>query len=128
MHATAEATRDGACEAIVVDPGAVDRVRARLASPARRKSACDIQAAVGDPTRHTILEALAVEPLCVCDLAEVTGVSQSGVSHQLRVLRDLDLVAFEREGKRAVYRLADEHVRVLLAAGLEHAAERGGER
>jgi DNA-binding transcriptional ArsR family regulator len=128
MRTTAEVTRDDACEATVVDAGAVERVQAGLSSPARRKSACDIHAAIGDPTRHAILEALAGEPLCVCDLAEIAGVSQSGVSHQLRVLRDLDLVAFEREGKRAVYRLADEHVRVLLATGLEHAAERGGER
>jgi DNA-binding transcriptional ArsR family regulator len=53
-------------------------------------------------------------------------VSQSGVSHQLRVLRDLDLVAFERMGKRAVYRLADEHVGILLSQGADHAEERFG--
>ncbi len=116
---------EGSCEATIVDRGAVARVLDRMSPAARRKSACDIHAAIGDPTRHSILEALAEEPLCVCDLAEIAGVSQSAVSHQLRVLRDLDLVMFERDGKRAVYRLADDHVRVLLAAGLDHAAERG---
>ena len=50
-------------------------------------------------------------------------ISQSGVSHQLRVLRELGLVTFRRDGNRAVYRLADEHVRSLLALGFEHAAE-----
>jgi len=120
-----QAKTDGTCGATIVDAGAVARVRGSLSGVARRKSACDIHAAIGDPTRHAILEALAEESLCVCDLSEIAAVSQSAVSHQLRVLRDLDLVTFERDGKRAVYRLADEHVRVLLAAGLEHAAERG---
>lgn len=72
-----------------------------------------------------MLLALAREPLCVCDLAEVAGVTQSAVSHQLRTLRLLDLVTWERDGKRAVYRLADDHVRVLLEIGLQHAIEGG---
>lgn len=71
-----------------------------------------------------ILLALSREPLCVCDLAAITGVSASAVSHQLRILRDRDLVAFEREGRRAVYRLADAHVSMLLAQGMQHAKER----
>lgn len=65
--------------------------------------------------------------LCVCDLAAVTGVSSSGVSHQLRLLRDRDLVTSARDGKRAVYRLADAHVASLLAEGLDHAHETTGE-
>jgi len=116
------------CEATIVDPGAVGRVRDTLTDPPSRKSACDIHGAIADPTRHLLLEALAVEPLCVCDLAELSGVSNSAVSHQLRILRDLDLVAYTRDGKRAVYRLADDHVRSLLGLGLEHAAERGAAR
>jgi DNA-binding transcriptional ArsR family regulator len=81
---------------------------------------------MSDPTRLRILSALACEELCVCDIASLTGVSQSAVSHQLRLLRQLDLVAFERLGRRAVYRLADDHVRTLLEIGREHAEERGG--
>jgi DNA-binding transcriptional ArsR family regulator len=117
-----------ACDATIVDPGAIARARRELGAARMRKSACDIHGAIADPTRHLLLEALAVEPLCVCDLAELSGVSNSAVSHQLRVLRDLDLVAFSRDGKRAVYRLADDHVRALLALGLDHAAERGSHR
>ncbi len=70
-----------------------------------------------------MLDALSRAELCVCDLASIAGISQSGVSHQLRLLRDRGLVAYRREGQRAVYRLADEHVRTLLKVGLEHAEE-----
>ena len=59
----------------------------------------------------------------MCDLAAVCGISQSGVSHQLRLLRDLRLVTYRREGNRAVYRPADGHVQTLLSQGLEHAGE-----
>ena len=82
-----------------------------------------IFSALADPTRVRILDALGIEELCVCDLAEVCRISQSGVSHQLRMLRDLGLVAYRREGNRAVYRLADDHVLTLLAQGLAHADE-----
>lgn len=80
-------------------------------------------AAFADPTRFRILEALAREERCVCDLAELVGVSQSAVSHQLRLLRDRELVTYRREGNRAIYRLADAHVESLIAVGLAHAAE-----
>lgn len=82
-----------------------------------------IFSALADSTRFRILDALSREELCVCDLAEIVGVSQSGVSHQLRLLRDRGLVAYRRDGQRAVYRLADEHVRSLIDVGLEHADE-----
>ena len=118
-------TETGCC-AKIVDAQAVERVRARLASDARTGRTVGIFSALADPTRLRILDALSAEELCVCDLAEVCGISQSGISHQLRLLRDRGLVAFTREGNRAVYRLADDHVRVLLAVGLEHADE-GGE-
>jgi len=120
--------RDGgsaACDATIVDTGAVTRVLAALPSREGTDRLVGIFAALADPTRARILFALAAEPLCVCELTEIAGVSQSAVSHQLRRMRELDLVAWERDGKRAVYRLADDHVRVLLEIGLEHAAEGG---
>lgn len=121
--------RGADCEIDIVDPEAVERVRSIVPGEAHLKAIADIFSALGDPTRLRMLTALASERLCVCDLASLAGVSQSAVSHQLRVLRDLDLVTFEREGKRAVYRLADEHVASLLAQGALHADERfGGER
>lgn len=95
-----------------------------MPSPRRLKRMADIFSALADPTRLKILSALAERTLCVCDLAEVIGVSQSAVSHQLRLLRDRDLVAFTRDGRRAVYRLSDSHVATLLEQGREHAGER----
>lgn len=113
------------CVAEVIDGTAVERVRAALADDARVARTTTIFSALSDPTRFRLLDALARDELCVCDLAEIVGVSQSGVSHQLRVLRDRGLVTYRREGPRAVYRLADDHVRTLLAVGLEHADEGG---
>lgn len=111
------------CSAVVIDAAAVERVRERLADDTRTARTTAIFSALADPTRFRILDALSHEELCVCDLASVCAISQSGVSHQLRVLRDLGLVGFTREGTRAVYRLADDHVRTLLRQGLEHADE-----
>ncbi len=114
---------DDLCSALVVDTDAVARVRGRLSGSALRAHTAALFSAMGDPTRLRLLEALAAEELCVCDLATIAAISQSGVSHQLRLLRTLGLVAFRRDGNRALYRLADDHVETLLAQGLEHAAE-----
>lgn len=108
---------------LLVDPVAVARIREDMADDVRVDLTTAIFSALSDPTRFRILDALAVCELCVCDLAEVAGISQSGVSHQLRILRDRGLVAYRRDGQRAVYRLADDHVRALIAVGLEHADE-----
>ena len=113
----------GECAARIVDAEAVGRVTRALPGDAARERLVDVFRALADPTRIRILLALSREHLCVCDLAEVAGVSESAVSHQLRMLRDLRLVEWERDGKRAVYRLADDHVRDLLAIGLAHAEE-----
>ena len=113
----------GECAARILDPGAVRRVSSALPPEAERERLADVFRALADPTRIRLLLALSREHLCVCDLAEVAGVSESAVSHQLRMLRDLRLVEWGRDGKRAVYRLADDHVRDLLAIGLAHAAE-----
>ena len=123
-------TTEGAeCDAFVVDGAAVERVVASLPDDATSRAAAGIFDALSDPTRLRILQALLIAgELCVCDLAAVAGVSSSAVSHQLRLLRDRDLVAFSRDGKRAVYRLADAHVATLLAQGLDHAAERHAPR
>jgi len=112
------------CGVPTVDESAVQRALDAVPDGRGMKALADIYSALSDPTRLKILLALSAEELCVCDLAAITGVSPSGVSHQLRLLRDRDLVTFEREGKRAVYRLADEHVATLLEQGLEHARER----
>lgn len=74
----------------------------------------------GDPTRIKILYALLQEDMCVSDLVNALGINQSAVSHQLRILRQNDIVKFKREGKSVIYSLDDEHVGILLKNGIEH--------
>lgn len=77
----------------------------------------------GDSTRVKILFALIESELCVGDLAQILHLTQSSVSHQLRILKDAKLVRFRREGKIVFYSLADEHVRTILHMGMDHIEE-----
>ena len=77
----------------------------------------------GDTTRVMILYTLIDGEACVNDIASALGMSLSAVSHQLRVLKQAHLVTYRREGKSALYSLADDHVRTILAQGLDHVRE-----
>ena len=77
----------------------------------------------GDVTRIRILTVLSKQELCVCDIADLLGMSQSAISHQLRVLKQQELVKFRRDGKTVFYSLADSHVYTILAQGLQHVNE-----
>ena len=79
---------------------------------------------LGDSTRIRIMDALAKAEFCVCDLAALLNVSQSAISHQLRVLRNSNLVKYRREGKMVYYSLDDDHVLRLYSQGLEHVNEK----
>lgn len=79
--------------------------------------------ALSDLTRFRILGALSLGEKSVSDLEEICAVSQSAISHQLRLLRDRGLVTARRDGRRVIYSLADEHVITLISVGLLHAAE-----
>lgn len=81
---------------------------------------------VGDGTRMRILVSLADAELCVCAIAELLGMELSAVSHQLRVLRQADLVRSRREGKTIYYSLADDHVHAIIRMGLDHINEERG--
>jgi len=77
-----------------------------------------------DPTRVHILYLLAErQELCVTDIAEAVSLSQSAISHQLRLLKQMHLIKFHREGKNILYSLADDHVKTILQMGLEHVME-----
>lgn len=77
----------------------------------------------GDSTRIKILYVLSGHELCVGDIAQVLGLSQSSVSHQLRILKDAKLVRFRRDGKSIFYALDDEHVKTIIDMGMEHVEE-----
>ena len=112
------------CTVRRVHPDAVDTARARLAD---RTDTLDgaraLFAALGDPTRLRLLAALQAGPLCTCDLAATLGVTESAVSHQLRGLRALRLVASDRDGRVVYHRLDDDHVAALLDVAADHVAE-----
>ena len=83
----------------------------------------DLFKVFGDPTRIRILYALSVEELCVQDIADRLSMTQSAISHQLRVLKQMSLVKFRRDGKTIFYSLADSHVDTIMNQGLEHVTE-----
>lgn len=83
----------------------------------------DLFKAFADPTRVQILSNLVERELCVTDIAEAVELSQSAVSHQLRILKQMYLIKYRREGKNILYSLADDHVRTILQMGLEHVLE-----
>jgi ArsR family transcriptional regulator, lead/cadmium/zinc/bismuth-responsive transcriptional repressor len=115
---------DGACDDRVVHVDAVRAARATLPVAAELLGLAEIFTALGDPTRLRIVAALAGRELCVCDLAATIGVTESAVSHQLRVLRSLGLIRSRREGRLVYYALDDDHVSSLYGLALEHVTHR----
>lgn len=111
------------CEIEFVDEEKIKRVKFEMKSPEATFAVAETFKMLGDPTRVRITFALAREELCVCDLANLLGVSQSAVSHSLRTLRQLKLVRFRKEGKIAYYMLDDEHIANLLEEGFRHVEE-----
>ena len=111
------------CEENLVHQDAVDRVRGLLPRDETLYDLAELFKIFGDSTRVKILYALLESELCVCDIAKLMEVSQSAVSHQLRVLKGSKLVKFRREGKVVYYSLADEHVTRILSQGMEHILE-----
>ena len=112
------------CSINEIDPEAVAFVQSKALSRETVERLSRLFSALSDPTRLKILHALTVtKELCVCDLAALAELSVSAVSHQLRLLRDRDLVSARRDGRMVYYSLADDHVAVLMGTGVEHADE-----
>lgn len=105
----------------LVEPGGT--VAGLLANEDIVYEATQIFDALSDYTRFQVLAALCTQSRSVSELNDLCHVSQSAISHQLRLLRDRGLVHARREGQRVIYSLADEHVATLMRVGLEHAAE-----
>jgi DNA-binding transcriptional ArsR family regulator len=116
------ATAD-ACDVFHIDPERVARLRRTLIGPASVAALADTFKALGDPMRVRLLDALSHGELCVCDLAQLIGLSQSATSHQLRVLRQLRIVRSRRAGRMVFYALDDRHIVTLVRQGLRHVEE-----
>ena len=112
------------CSINEIDPEKVALVQKQALPEKTIERLSRLFSALSDPTRLKILHALTVtEELCVCDLAALAELSVSAVSHQLRLLRDRDLVRARREGRMVFYSVADDHIAILMGTGVEHADE-----
>lgn len=111
------------CDTNETHPDALTYVQEALPPDTELARLAALYKVFADPTRIKILYALFHAELCVCDLAVLLGVTVSAVSHQLRVLKQAELVKYRREGKIVYYSLADDHVRTIIDQGNEHIHE-----
>ena len=111
------------CEFNCVHKDVVDAVNNIMPSEEILYDLADFFKIFGDSTRIKILYVLMKSEMCVCDIAQLLNASQSAISHQLRVLKQMQLVKFRRDGKTIFYSLSDDHIATILSTGLEHINE-----
>ncbi|HIR84682.1 MAG TPA: metalloregulator ArsR/SmtB family transcription factor [Candidatus Galloscillospira excrementavium] len=111
------------CEYIHVHEDIVSKVNETMPDDEILYDLAELFKIFGDSTRIKILYVLFESEMCVCDLAQLLGMTQSAISHQLRALKQSKLVKYRREGKTVFYSLADGHVRTILDQGMEHISE-----
>ena len=99
------------------------KVRSELPTDELLCDLADLFKLFGDTTRMKILFALLESEMCVCAIADLLGMTQSAISHQLRILKDANLVGNRREGKTIYYFMSDDHVRTIVAQGFDHLIE-----
>ena len=110
-------------EFLCVHEDVVNKVMAQMPPEETLYDLAELYKVFGDTTRIRILYALFESELCVNDMAQLLGLSQTAVSHQLRVLKINKLVTFRKEGKIVFYSLSDDHVRSIIETGMEHIEE-----
>jgi DNA-binding transcriptional ArsR family regulator len=120
----AEPAQADACDVFHLDPVKVARLKKALIALRSVEALAETFKVLGDTTRVRILDALSRSELCVCDIARLLGLSESAVSHQLRLLRGMRLVRPRRNGRMVFYTLDDQHIVRLFEQGLEHVEER----
>lgn len=111
------------CDCVCVHQEIVASVTADMPEEEKLYDLAELFKIFGDSTRIKILYVLFEQEMCVCDIAELLHMTQSAISHQLRVLKQSRLVKFRREGKTVYYSLADSHVRTIINQGMEHIEE-----
>jgi len=114
---------DALCDISVIDEARCREILGKLPDGNKLSILSELFKAFADPTRLKILTALSITELCVCDIAAISGVTQSAISHQLRFLRMARLVKYRKDGKMAYYSLDDDHIRLLLEIGQNHVEE-----
>lgn len=113
----------GQCESFHIHPEMIAAAEKEMPEEEILYDLAELFKVFGDSTRIKILFVLFQTEMCVCDIAQLLHMTQSAISHQLRVLKQSQLVKYRREGKTIFYSLADSHVQTILGQGLEHIAE-----
>ncbi len=111
------------CDEFCTHADLIGKVKPELPEEEKLYDLAELFKIFGDSTRIRILYVLFESEVCVCDIAEVLGMTQSAISHQLRLLKQAKLVRSRREGKTVYYALADDHVRTILGQGMDHINE-----
>lgn len=111
------------CDEICTHGEIIGAVRPEMPVDEKLYDLAELFKIFGDTTRIRILYVLFEAEMCVCDIAEVLQMTQSAISHQLRLLKQAKLVRNRREGKTVYYALADDHVRTIIGQGMEHIEE-----
>jgi len=115
--------REAVCGVMYLHRERVDKIESLMEDDGLFFRLAEFYKVLGDPTRTKILYALSISELCVCDISYLLKMSESAVSHQLRILRNMRLVKYRKEGRIVHYSLDDRHVKILLKQGLDHAKE-----
>ena len=111
------------CEYMHAHAELVERVKEDMPDEIMLYDLAELYKVFADSTRIKILYCLFEAEMCVCDIAQLLGMTTSAISHQLRVLKQSKLVKFRREGKTVFYSLSDDHVRTIIGMGMEHISE-----
>ncbi len=111
------------CEFMHAHPERIEQIREKMPDDDTLIDLAELFKVFGDSTRIKILSALSCGELCVCDISTAVGMTSSAVSHQLKILKNAQLVSFRRDGKTVFYSLADDHVNTMLKQGFEHINE-----
>lgn len=111
------------CECIHIHKDMEAKIIKEMPEEEKLYDLADFFKVFADSTRIKMLYVLLCSEMCVCDLAQVLGMNQSAISHQLRLLKQMSLVKNRREGKTVFYSLADGHIATILSQGMEHIEE-----
>jgi len=114
---------DFLCDTEAIHREVVDRIALQMPHSSDFYKLSGLYKMFADYTRLKILWAISLETICVCDLAALLNMTKSAISHQLKSLRQCNLVKYERQGKNVFYSLADDHVRDIFEKGFEHIHE-----
>jgi len=111
------------CEYMHAHDELIEKVKNDMPDEIMLYDLAELYKVFADSTRIKILYCLFESEMCVCDIAQLLGMTTSAISHQLRVLKQSKLVKFRRDGKTVFYSLSDDHVRTIIGMGMEHISE-----